>query len=43
MDYRTHFYKKYRREAEYYDNEFIRKYGEDMNTTLIFVSLMRRP
>ena len=28
----------YRREAEEYDREFIKKYDEDLNTTLIFVS-----
>jgi len=37
-DPRTKFYEKYRREAEEYDREFIKKYDEDMSTTLIFVS-----
>jgi len=36
-DLRTKFYEKYRHEAEEYDREFIKKYDEDMNTTLIFV------
>ena len=37
-DYRARFYETYRREAEDYDKEFIKKYDEDLNTTLIFVS-----
>ena len=36
-DLRTKFYQKYHHEAEEYDREFINKYNEDMNTTLIFV------
>ena len=39
-DYRAHFYETYRKEAEDYDKEFIKKYDEDLNTTLIFVSLV---
>jgi len=35
--YRTKFYEVYRREAEEYDREFIKRYDEDLNTTLIFV------
>jgi len=38
-DPRADFYDMYRREAEEYDREFIKKYDEDLNTTLIFVSL----
>jgi len=38
-DPRAKFYDVYRREAEEYDREFIKKYDEDLNTTLIFVSL----
>jgi len=38
-DPRATFYAMYRREAEEYDREFIKKYDEDLNTTLIFVSL----
>ena len=38
-DYRAHFYETYRKEAEDYDKEFIKKYDEDLNTTLIFVSI----
>ena len=37
-DHRSEFYKHYRREAEEYDREFMEKYDEDLNTTLIFVS-----
>ena len=42
-DARTRFYKIYRKEAEEYDKEFMKKYDEDLNTTLIFVSLARCP
>ena len=35
------FYETYRQEAEDYDREFIKKYDEDLNTTLIFVSFVR--
>jgi len=38
-DPRATFYDLYRREAEEYDRDFIKKYDEDLNTTLIFVSL----
>ena len=41
-DYQTRFYETYRQEAEDHDKEFIKKYDEDLNTTLIFVSLVRR-
>ena len=41
-DFRARFYETYRQEAEDYDREFIKKYDEDLNTTLIFVSLARR-
>jgi len=40
-DYRTKFYDMYRHEAEEYDREFIKRYDEDLNTTLIFVCLLR--
>ena len=36
-DLRTQFYERYRKEAEEYDKEFMKKYDEDLNTTLIFV------
>jgi len=39
-DYRAKFYEMYRREAEEYDREFIKKYDEDLNTTLIFVRVL---
>jgi len=42
-DYRTKFYEVYRREAEEYDREFIKRYDEDLNTTLIFVRVLRSP
>jgi len=40
-DYRTKFYEVYRREAEDYDRESIKRYDEDLNTTLIFVRVLR--
>jgi len=40
-DLRAQFYKRYRKAAEEYDIEFMEKYDEDLNTTLIFVR--RRP
>ena len=39
-DYRSQFYKHYRREADEYDREFMEKHDEDLNTTLIFVSFV---
>ena len=39
-DHRAKFYERYRHEAEEYDREFIKKYDEDLNTTLIFVSFV---
>ena len=38
QDLRAQFYKHYRKEADEYDKEFMEKYDEDLNTTLIFVS-----
>ena len=38
-DIRAEFYKHYRKEAEEYDKEFIKRHDEDLNTTLIFVRL----
>jgi hypothetical protein len=35
---RAEFYDKYKREADEYDKDFIKKYDEDLNTMLIFVS-----
>lgn len=32
------FYKLFKRESDEYDNDFIKKYDDDANTTLIFVS-----
>ena len=34
---RAQFYEHYRKEAEEYDKEFMKKHDEDLNTTLIFV------
>ena len=36
-DLRARFYEHYHNEAEEYDREFMKKYDEDLNTTLIFV------
>ena len=36
---RVEFYDKFQREAYEYDRDFMKKYDEDLNTTLIFVSL----
>ena len=41
-DHEAQFYKGYRTVAEEYDKEFVKKYDEDLNTTLIFVSLTSR-
>ena len=40
---RARFYGHYRREAEEYDREFMGKYEDDLNTTLVFVSAANRP
>ena len=39
-DHQARFYEAYRKVAEEYDKEFLKKYDEDLNTTLIFVSLV---
>lgn len=39
VDHRIKFYDRYRKEAEEYDKEFMKKHDEDLNTTLIFVRL----
>jgi len=36
---RVEFYDKFQREADEYDSDFMKKYDEDLNTTLIFVSI----
>jgi hypothetical protein len=36
-DPRAEFFELYKRESEEFDNDFIKKYDEDTNTTLIFV------
>ena len=36
---RARLYRHYKREAEESDREFMKKYDDDLNTTLIFVSL----
>ena len=40
-DLRIKFYEHYRKEAEEYDKDFMKKYDEDLNTTLIFVRCPR--
>ena len=37
-DTRLDFYTMYKREATEYDTDYVKKYDEDLNTTLIFVS-----
>ena len=37
---RVEFYDKFQREADEYDRDFMKKYDEDLNTTLIFVSFL---
>ena len=36
---RAEFYNRFKREADEYDNDFLRKYRGDLETTLIFVGL----
>jgi len=36
---RVEFYDKFKHEADDYDGDFTKKYGEDLDTTLIFVSI----
>jgi len=36
---RTDFYTVYKRESTEYDTNYVKKYDEDLNTTLIFVRL----
>lgn len=40
---RVEFYDKFQREADEYDRDFMKKYDEDLNTTLIFVSFFSFP
>ena len=42
-DTRLDFYTMYRKEATEYDTDYIKKYDDDLNTTLIFVRLSRLP
>ena len=37
-DPQTQFYEKYGEVAKEYDKDFLKKHGEDLDTTLIFVS-----
>ena len=39
---RVEFYNKFQREMEEHDRDFEKKYDEDLNTTLIFVSVHSR-
>ena len=34
------FYDKFQREADEHDRDFMKKYGEDLDTTLIFVGFL---
>jgi hypothetical protein len=36
---RIEFYEKFKRAADEHDGDFNKKYGEDLNNTLIFVSI----
>ena len=36
-DARGTFYNKFKREADGYDTDFLKKYGDDLDITLIFV------
>ena len=40
QDRRARFYENYRKVADEYDKEFLKKYEEDLDTTLIFVSFI---
>lgn len=40
-DHQAKFYKHYRRVSRVFDKEFLKKYDEDLDTTLIFVSRAR--
>ena len=42
-DPRARFFEHYRKEAGDYDEEFMKKYDEDLDTTLIFVSFCPFP
>lgn len=37
-DHQARFYEDYRKVAEQYDKEFLKRYDDDLNVTLIFVS-----
>jgi len=37
---RTDFYTVYKRESTEYDTNYVKKYDEDLNTTLVFVRLL---
>ena len=42
-DHRARFFEHYGKEAEEYDEDFMKKHDEDLNTTLIFVSPAQSP
>jgi hypothetical protein len=42
-DHQARFYVDYRKVADEYDKEFLQKYDEDLNTTLIFVGFTQNP
>ena len=39
-DPRIDFYTVYKKEATEYDTDYVKKYDEDLNTTLVFVRLL---
>jgi len=41
-DARLDFYAMYKKEATEYETDYVKKYDEDLNTTLIFVSNLYR-
>lgn len=41
LDSSTRFHEQFRKEADEYDRDFHKKYHDDFNTALIFVSLFR--
>lgn len=41
-NHKARFYDYYRKLAEEYDGEFLKRYGEDLDTTLIFVGSTSR-
>jgi hypothetical protein len=40
---RAEFYEKFQREADEYDRDFLKKYHDDLNSSLIFVGCFSSP